>query len=85
MSGTTTTDDRGRIVLPREIREKHGEHYRIVELADRVELIPLRSDPIEGLREAVGDAFAGKSIAEIKAEARSAAQKHALHETDESA
>ena len=85
MSGTTTTDDRGRIVLPREIREKHGERYRIVDLTDRVELVPLRSDPIEGLREAVGDAFAEKSIAEIKAEARAGAQEHALRETDDSA
>ncbi|AOW80066.1 hypothetical protein HTSR_0881 [Halodesulfurarchaeum formicicum] len=80
MSGTAKTDDRGRIVIPREVREKHGDRYRIVELDDRVELIPLRSDPIEGLQDAVGDAFEGKTIAEIKAEARQAAREAALSE-----
>ncbi|MDR5657369.1 AbrB/MazE/SpoVT family DNA-binding domain-containing protein [Halodesulfurarchaeum sp. HSR-GB] len=80
MSGTAKTDDRGRIVIPRAVREKHGDRYRIVELDDRVELIPLRSDPIEGLQDAVGDAFEGKTIAEIKAEARQTAREEALSE-----
>ena len=61
MSETVEADDRGRIVIPREIREKHGDRYRIVELDDRIELIPLKQDPIEGLRKAVGDAFDGES------------------------
>lgn len=80
MSKTVEADDRGRIVIPHEIREKHGDRYRVVELQDRVELIPLDDDPIEGLRDAVGDAFDGKSIAEIKREARAAAREDA--ETD---
>lgn len=78
MSKTAETDDRGRIVIPREIREKHGDRYRVVELKDRVELIPLKDDPIEGLRDAVGDAFEGKSIEEIKRESREAAREDAV-------
>lgn len=78
MSKTAETDDRGRIVIPREIRERHGDRYRVIELDDRVELIPLKDDPIEGLRDAVGDAFEGKSIAEIKREARRAARQDAI-------
>lgn len=70
MSKRVEADDRGRIVIPHEIREKHGERYRIVELGDRVDLIPLKNDPIEGLRDAVGDAFDDRSIAEIKRAAR---------------
>jgi len=78
MSKTAEADDRGRIVIPHGIREKHGDRYRIVELDDRVELIPLTADPIEGLRDAVGDAFDDESIAEIKQKARDAARKDAV-------
>lgn len=80
MSKTAKADERGRIVIPHEIREKHGDRYRVVELDDRVELIPLKNDPIEGLRDAVGDALDDKSIAEIKRESREAARKETLDE-----
>ncbi|AKH96895.1 hypothetical protein [Halanaeroarchaeum sulfurireducens] len=83
MSKTAEADDRGRIVIPHEIREKYGNRYRIVELEDRVELIPLQKDPIEGLRDAVGDTFDGKSITEIKREARDGAQKDAIEKLSE--
>ncbi|MEF8782434.1 MAG: AbrB/MazE/SpoVT family DNA-binding domain-containing protein [Haloarculaceae archaeon] len=84
MSKTAEADDRGRIVIPHEIREKYGDRYRIVELDDRVELIPLNEDPIKGLRDAVGDAFDERSIAEIKREARDAARGDAIEEVTES-
>ncbi len=83
MSKTAKADDRGRIVIPHEIREKYGDRYRIVELDDRVELIPLKEDPIEGLREAVGSAFDGNSIADIKREARDAAREDVIDEVTE--
>ena len=80
MSKTAKTDDRGRIVIPREIRETHGDRYRIVELRDRVELIPISDDPIEGLRDAVGNAFDETTIDEIKRDARRAAETHTVDE-----
>jgi len=83
MGKTAEVDDRGRIVIPHEIREKHGDRYRIIELTDRVELIPLKEDPIEGLRDAVGDAFDDSSIAEITQQARDAARRDAAEEMAE--
>jgi bifunctional DNA-binding transcriptional regulator/antitoxin component of YhaV-PrlF toxin-antitoxin module len=82
MSDTRTADDRGRIVIPREIREKYGDRYRVVELRDRIELVPVADDPVEGLRDAVGDAFEGKSIDEIKREARDTARDEAVPERE---
>ena len=43
-------------------------------------MIPLRDDPVDGLRDAVGDAFAGTPITGIKAAARDAARDHAIDE-----
>ncbi|SDK89704.1 hypothetical protein [Natronorubrum texcoconense] len=83
MSKTAEADDRGRIVIPHEIREKHGDRYRVVELKNRVELIPLEDDPIEGLRDAVGDAFDDKSIEEIKRESRETARENAIDDVTE--
>jgi bifunctional DNA-binding transcriptional regulator/antitoxin component of YhaV-PrlF toxin-antitoxin module len=51
----TTTTDNGRIYLPKEYREKHGERYKIVDLGDRLLLVPVPEDPLEELREEWGD------------------------------
>ena len=52
----------------------------MVELHDRIELVPVAEDPVEGLRDAVGDAFEGKPIEEIKREARETARDEAVPE-----
>ena len=84
MSKTATTDDRGRIVIPAEFRERHGDRYRIVVLRDRIELLPLNEDPVTGLREAVGGAFDGTSIEEIRRGALEEAEEEALEGLDRS-
>lgn len=77
MGKTARADDRGRIVIPADVRERFGNRYRIVELHDRIELIPLAENPVRGLRTAVGDAFADVSAAEVRRVATEAAQRDA--------
>ena len=45
-----TLDDRGRLTLPKEIREQYGDRYHIVELHDGIKLIPVAEDPLGALR-----------------------------------
>jgi len=55
------SDDRGRLYLSKDIRERYGEKFHLVEYSDHIELIPIDNDPLEGLREAVGSAFDDKN------------------------
>ncbi len=50
-----TLDDRGRLTLPKDVRERYGERYRIVELHDGVKLVPVPDDPLDALREEFAD------------------------------
>lgn len=65
-----STDERGRIYLPKGVRERFGDEYRIVEFPSHVALFPVDDDPLEGLQAAVGGAFDGADIDEWKAKAR---------------
>lgn len=49
-SMATKADKRGRIYLPKDIREKHGRNYRIVELPSHVALVPVADDPLAASR-----------------------------------
>ncbi|MFC6863615.1 AbrB/MazE/SpoVT family DNA-binding domain-containing protein [Halomicroarcula sp. GCM10025817] len=80
-----TTDERGRIYLPKDVRERFGDRYRIVELPSHVALFPVDEDPLEGLRAAVGDAFAETEGDELKAEAREAVSREVREEANDRA
>ena len=69
----TETDDRGRVYLSKELRDRHGDRFRVVDRPGRIVLIPVDEDPLAAISDAVGDAFEGKSVAELKREAREAA------------
>jgi len=60
----TTLDDRGRLTLPKSIRERFGDRYRIVELHDGVKLIPIAEDPLAALRDEFADS--DRSTAELR-------------------
>ena len=47
----TTLDSRGRLTLPKELRERYGDRYRIVQLHDGIKLIPGADDPLDALRQ----------------------------------
>jgi bifunctional DNA-binding transcriptional regulator/antitoxin component of YhaV-PrlF toxin-antitoxin module len=51
-----TLDDRGRLTLPKEVRERYGDQYHIVQLHDGIKLIPIAENPLDALREEFGDA-----------------------------
>lgn len=74
---TTKTDERGRLYLSKDLRARYGERFHVVEYQDRIELIPVDEDPLEGLHEAVGDAFEDKSVDELRQEARDQAVEDA--------
>jgi len=66
-----TLDDRGRLTLPKELRERYGDRYRIVELHDGIKLIPIADDPLEALRDEFEDVDG--SADELREEARNEA------------
>ena len=53
--GRATLDDRGRLTLPKEIRERYGDRYYVVELRDSVKLVPIADEPLESLRAEFAD------------------------------
>lgn len=74
------TDNRGRIHLPKDVRDRYGDRFRIVELPTHVALFPVDEDPLEGLREAVGDAFEGEDPDDLKSNARARIAEEARSE-----
>ncbi|WIV65892.1 AbrB/MazE/SpoVT family DNA-binding domain-containing protein [Natrialbaceae archaeon AArc-T1-2] len=78
-----STDERGRIYLPKDVRERFGDQYRIVELPSHVALFPVDEDPLEGLQAAVGDAFVETEADELKADAREGISREVREESQD--
>ncbi len=76
-------DDRGRVYLSKSIREKHGERFRVLDLSNRVVLIPIDEDPLQAARNAVGDVFEDRSAREVKHEALMKAKAEVEAEAEE--
>jgi bifunctional DNA-binding transcriptional regulator/antitoxin component of YhaV-PrlF toxin-antitoxin module len=66
-----TLDDRGRLTLPKEMRERYGDHYHVVDLHDGIKLIPVADDPLDALRDEFADVE--QTAAELREEARETA------------
>jgi len=67
----TSLDDRGRLTLPKEIRERYGEQYHIVQLHDGIKLVPIADDQLEALRDEFADV--DTSADEVREDGREAA------------
>jgi hypothetical protein len=71
------TDSHGRLYLSSELRQKYGEKFHVVEHEDRIELIPIDEDPLQAVRDEIGDALDGKSREELREEALQRAKQEA--------
>jgi len=70
-----TLDDRGRLTLPKEVREEYGETYYVVSLHDGIKLVPVAVDPLAALRDEFSDVE--KTASELREEARAGAIEEA--------
>lgn len=79
----TETDDRGRIYLSKDLRERHGERFRVVDLPSRIVLVPVDDDPLQAVRESAGPVFEGKDIDDLREDARTAIAEETRREPAE--
>lgn len=77
MTGEVRTDDRGRVTIPKEIRDRYGERYRLVELTSGIKLVPIPDDPLEELRSAATDELREASFDELQDAASEVAHEQA--------
>jgi len=77
-----STDERGRLYLPKGVRDRFGDRYRIVELPSHVALVPVDDDPLAGLRAAVGDVFEDADVDRLKTDARRAVAREARDDAE---
>jgi len=53
--GPIPLDDRGRLTLPEDLRERYGDQYYAVDIEDGIKLFPIAEDPLDALREEFAD------------------------------
>jgi len=70
MGAERSTDKRGRITIPSELRDRFGDRYRVVGLEDGIKLVPIPNEPIERLRESASDDLRRASLDELRDAAR---------------
>lgn len=58
------------MTIPKEVRERFGDRYRLVELDDGVKLVPIPDDPVATLRSAASDELRSASVDELREAAR---------------
>lgn len=79
MSGEVQTDERGRVTIPKDVRDRYGETYRLVELDSGIKLVPIPEDPVVELRSVASDELREAALEDLE----SAAQEEAREQADE--
>ncbi|PSQ16153.1 AbrB/MazE/SpoVT family DNA-binding domain-containing protein [Halobacteriales archaeon QS_8_69_73] len=69
MGGEVRTDDRGRVTIPKEVRDRYGDRYRLIELDSGIKLVPIPDDPLAQLRAAATDELREASLSDLEAAA----------------
>jgi bifunctional DNA-binding transcriptional regulator/antitoxin component of YhaV-PrlF toxin-antitoxin module len=77
MSGEVRTDERGRVTIPKEVRDRYGEKFRLVELNSGIKLVPIPDDPLAELRAAASDELREASLGDLEEAAREEAREQA--------
>jgi bifunctional DNA-binding transcriptional regulator/antitoxin component of YhaV-PrlF toxin-antitoxin module len=67
--------DGGRIYLPKDLRDRLGERFELVDRGEDLLLVPIPDDPLEALREEWGDV--DESVAELTRDADEQAEEDA--------
>ena len=73
-------DDKGRILLAKEIRKKYGDEFALVEAPHELVLLPIPKDPLKALRAEGKKLPKGMNVHELKKKARQLALKEILDE-----
>jgi bifunctional DNA-binding transcriptional regulator/antitoxin component of YhaV-PrlF toxin-antitoxin module len=75
MGGEVRTDEQGRVTIPKEVCDRYGERFRLVELDSGIKLVPIPDDPLEALRAAASDELREASLVDLKRASRDEARK----------
>ena len=77
MGGEVRTDERGRVTIPKKVRDRYGDTFRLVELDSGIKLVPIPDDPLEELRAAASDELREASLDDLEEAAREEAREQA--------
>jgi bifunctional DNA-binding transcriptional regulator/antitoxin component of YhaV-PrlF toxin-antitoxin module len=75
MGGEVRTDEQGRVTIPKEVCDRYGERFRLVELDSGIKLVPIPDDPLGALRAAASDELREASLTDLKRASRDEARK----------
>jgi hypothetical protein len=77
MSDQVRTDDRGRVTIPKDVRDRYGERFRLVELNSGIKLVPIPDNPLQELQAAASDELRSAALDDLEAAAKEAARTQA--------